>query len=894
MSGPLPTPDSHALGRKAREVFIAHAEGVMAPLADALRAKLIELVDQSASTKEMQDRRDAMLEFERLHKAWVEGVPKAWRRALIPPTATARVRLEAASLELIGDEVVEKKILSSRLALSVLDKVTWELNDLRLRIQHLEGGDDLQSHDILRPEVSAQLLVEQWVTAGLARETFGLVKDMIQQHLVDQLVQAYRQTNEFLIDNGVLPDIDLSARVRRTGAPAGAGRKPSAGQQAPAGQAPEDAGQGGGYPGAPGFAGSGPGGGYAPGGQGFPGSAQGGGYAPNPGGGYPSGYQGGYGGGASSYGPSGGPPGPGGAPGGAQGGGYGGGYGGYGPAGGAHPGAYPQGGAQPGPHPGVGYPGGGYPPAGPNGMPNGQQAGGYGGPQAGSPGEETRMLTSSPPLARARARASGVLGQLKRLLTDRVAGFDMSHVTRPSPALAEALSQQGSTEVAGVATVQEVAVYDEGGVEQVATALRQRTGELKKKAATSGEKATIEIVALMFQSILSEERIPPSVRVWFARLQMPVLRVALSEPEFFGTLQHPARQLIDRMGSCVLGFDSSAIGGSALESEIKRVVQVIEQYPETGRRVFQLVYDEFQKFLSKFLTESGATQRLVSVAQQVEQKETMSVQYTIEMRNMLQDIPVRDEIREFLFKVWADVLAVAAVKNGPQHEDTIALKKSASDLVWAASAKPNRNDRARVIQDLPKLLLRLRQGMTLMGMQGSAQEAHIKIIGDTLADAFLSKTEAIPQARIEAMAKRLANLEDFVDDDQAGDLPLDAESIELMLGIDASAIEVVADGGSKPGDAMLAWAQELQVGTWFTLDHNSKTTQVQYAWCSDRKQLHLFASTDGRSYLVQVRRLAAYLQAGLLVPAEEEALTVRATRDALAKLDANPERLLES
>jgi hypothetical protein len=34
------------------------------------------------------------------------------------------------------------------------------------------------------------------------------------------------------------------------------------------------------------------------------------------------------------------------------------------------------------------------------------------------------------------------------------------------------------------------------------------------------------------------------------------------------------------------------------------------------------------------------------------------------------------------------------------------------------------------------------------------------------------------------------------------------------------------------------------------------------------------------------------LQAGLLAPIEEEALTVRATRDALSRLDANPERLL--
>ena len=95
-----------------------------------------------------------------------------------------------------------------------------------------------------------------------------------------------------------------------------------------------------------------------------------------------------------------------------------------------------------------------------------------------------------------------------------------------------------------------------------------------------------------------------------------------------------------------------------------------------------------------------------------------------------------------------------------------------------------------------------------------------------------------------------------------------------------------------PTEAMLGWAQELELGSWFTLDHNNKLSQTQYVWRSDRKQLHLFASTDGRSYLIQARRLAAYLQAGLLVPTEDEALTLRATREALAKLDANPERLL--
>jgi len=189
-------------------------------------------------------------------------------------------------------------------------------------------------------------------------------------------------------------------------------------------------------------------------------------------------------------------------------------------------------------------------------------------------------------------------------------------------------------------------------------------------------------------------------------------------------------------------------------------------------------------------------------------------------------------------------------------------------------------------------LHKLRAGMSLLGVPPSEQEAHIKTVSDILADAFLSKTQAIPTEQIQAMAERLANLEDFVSDEGMGDLPLDAQSIEMMLGIDAAQIDVVADGGSKPIAAMQAWAQELELGSWFTLDHNGRVAQVQFVWRSDRKHLNLFASTDGHSYLVQAGRLAAYLQAGLLLPQEEEALTVRATRDALGKLEANPERLL--
>ena len=92
--------------------------------------------------------------------------------------------------------------------------------------------------------------------------------------------------------------------------------------------------------------------------------------------------------------------------------------------------------------------------------------------------------------------------------------------------------------------------------------------------------------------------------------------------------------------------------------------------------------------------------------------------------------------------------------------------------------------------------------------------------------------------------------------------------------------------------AMLAWAGELQVGGWYKLDYRNRIEPVQLAWRGLRKELTLFVSSQGRGILFQKRRLAAFLQAGLIIPAQEESLTVQATRSALVKIDADPSRLL--
>ncbi|WP_137896802.1 DUF1631 family protein [Ramlibacter sp. 2FC] len=758
MTAPRALSHGGLLARQARARFVAEVDQALPELGRVALERLGALAAQSAPAQELSERRQALLAFQRLHEAWVDAVRRAWRQ----PGASAP-RPPSDVLELIDNEEVETRIQVSRLALALGDTVNSELNDLRLRVLQLEGQRELAADDAFRPEQLARALLEQWVACGLARDSWTLVQQLLREPLVQRLLEAYHHANEFLVQQGVMPEIDLRPFLRRGGEAATPSRPAPLAPAAPAPAATRLA-----------------------------------------------------------------------------------------------------------------------PPPSERGRAGAAAAAG----RMVEPTAQTRLMAPATPPAGARSAASqaaqGVLGQLRRLLGERVGPGDATRRSGLSPALTQALTQAGTAS----------GPLDGGeGLAQLQLELRQRSAELKRKAGTAGEKATVEVVALMFQSILAEERIPASVRVWFARLQMPVLRVALAEPEFFGTLEHPARQLIDRMGSCALGFDAGVSGGRALEAEVRRVVQVIEQYPETGRRVFQLVLDEFQQFLARALLGTERTQRVVSVVQQVEQKETLAIQYTIELRKLLGSVPVRPEIREFLFKVWAEVLAVAAVRHGAQHADTLMLKRAATDLLWTASAKPQRSDRARVVQELPQLLQRLRQGMSLLGLPAQEQEGNLKLISDTVAEAFLSRAELIPQDQLDEMARRLASLDDVVGD-AAGDIELDAGSLEMMPGFEHAAIEVVADGGAQASEAMLARAQELQPGHWFTLDRNSEVKPVQFVWRSARRQLHLFVAADGRTCLFQTRRLAAYLQAGLLVPAEDEALTVRATRAALAKLEANPDRLL--
>lgn len=765
------------LAVQARRIYVEELVKSLTPLMQSMIDGARTLFEKPSEHAAFMRRRDLMQELQKGAQAWHRGMVTGLRQALTFGVSSSRPGDLPApgdgsgGLSLVDDDTIELEIVTSRLALAVMDRASWEFADLRSRVATLEGRTELEAQDLLRAHVLARIVFDAWRAAGMSLTSWRELQPVLHEEFAHIVEEAYHETNRWLVERRVLPDVDLRPFIRRSRT------NPQA----------------------------------------------------------PMGWQAGTGPTGTIYQP-------------------------------LHSGA------------------GGFD-SGSGGNPGFVRTG------HGGVGEETRLMTRGAPLARSGEHAEAVLLRLNRLVGRHVPSFAAPTQPAPmSPDLARAIetAQQGVRRRFAV-TTQRHAMYVTAPA--MLEELHQRKQQLKKAAATPEERATIEIVALLFQSILTEDRIPAAVRVWFARLQMPVLRVAVTEPDFFATVDHPARRLIDRMGACVMGFDSAAGVSDALEKEIKRIVQVVEAYPDTGRRVFQTVLTEFEKFLEQYFRDHNEmTKKGVSLAQQVEQRETLAIQYTIELRRMLNEVPVQEGVRQFLFHVWADVLATAAVRYGGQGETTKKMKRAAADLIWSASAKVSREERAEVIRRLPPLLKQLREGMSSAGMDTAKQDEHIQQLNNSLAAAFTARAAVIPDDRLRELMERLETLEELLP--EAQDVAIDESMVLDLSGHQSSELEIVLEGGSMPTPAMVAWARELQVGSWYMLDYRGRNEPVQLAWHGLRKQLSLFVTPQGRCVLFQQHRLASFLQAGLLLPAQDEALTVRATRSALAKLDVDSSRLL--
>ena len=106
--------------------------------------------------------------------------------------------------------------------------------------------------------------------------------------------------------------------------------------------------------------------------------------------------------------------------------------------------------------------------------------------------------------------------------------------------------------------------------------IRAHREELIQASTGKLDHMVIDVVGSLFDQILSDSRVPPQMAREIARLQLPVLRVALSDATFFSTRRHPVRRFINRIASLANAFDDFDIGpGAKFLTRVRKLVDEI-------------------------------------------------------------------------------------------------------------------------------------------------------------------------------------------------------------------------------------------------------------------------------------------------------------------------------
>lgn len=244
---------------------------------------------------------------------------------------------------------------------------------------------------------------------------------------------------------------------------------------------------------------------------------------------------------------------------------------------------------------------------------------------------------------------------------------------------------------------------------------------LQKSGATArmgqADTMVLDVVAMLFDYILDDKNLPDAIKALIGRLQIPVLKVALSDQAFFGKRNHPARRLLNMLAFAGIGWDETLGHEDVLYRKVNEVVErVLNEYGDNVDLFAELLQD-FEHFLGQ--EQQAAARRAEVSAQLAQSRERLITAKEVvrkEVRNRIERHGVPELIRNFLGGYWRGVLLLNFIKEG---EGSVPWKRSLvfmDNLIWSVEPKLDALERARVIKVLPNLLQVLQDGMEKVSM----------------------------------------------------------------------------------------------------------------------------------------------------------------------------------
>ncbi len=228
---------------------------------------------------------------------------------------------------------------------------------------------------------------------------------------------------------------------------------------------------------------------------------------------------------------------------------------------------------------------------------------------------------------------------------------------------------------------------------------------------------TLEIVSLLFDYILGDASIPDALKALIGRLQIPVLKVAILDKNVFSKKSHPARRLLDALGSAAVGWHEGLQRSDILYAKIEEVVLQIVNDFDDDVGLFSTVLDDFTTFMER--ENAAANERADASSRSLHTRERLvlaklAVDEALHARTRGGE--VREFVMQFLFDYWRQLLIITHVEAGLDSDEWRTQLGAVDELVWSVQSKATPEDRKALSSRLPALLKIIKGGMRTLEM----------------------------------------------------------------------------------------------------------------------------------------------------------------------------------
>ena len=404
---------------------------------------------------------------------------------------------------------------------------------------------------------------------------------------------------------------------------------------------------------------------------------------------------------------------------------------------------------------------------------------------------------------------------------------------------------------------------------------RNRLSEIRENlppgAMTRVDETTIDVMTRIFDAVFRDQNIPAEMKELIGFLQIPVLKAALLDKEFFFEESHPARRLISLLTASSIGWDQNKGHSDPLYQAISRNVDRVQEFG-SEITLFADVVADLEAFLSE--EEQKATTELAAPITRALKQEKLREA----TRSATSDVAVRVATGEvatfveaFLESRWVPVLTLAHSVKEEKPQVLASAIKTMDELIWSVQPKSDVQQRKELVAKLPALLTTLNKWLNVLKWDDADRLQFFADLAECHASIVRAPLELSPHRQLEIAVEAAQKAAERRLEKRAA-LPPEPES-----------------------DGFIESVENFERGMWFEfIQPDTSMKKVKLAWVSPLRSLYIFTTIHREeAFSLAADVLAQTFRDKLARMVEVDSIVNRALVDALEEAEADQQDVTE-